>query len=75
MTGTFHKYLYAFFIISRTFLLIIRNVSDKPYRENQKHISHFQIFFRKSCKNVEKYGRTGQATDDNMAYAYCMLDN
>jgi hypothetical protein len=23
---------------------------------------------------VEKYGRVGQATDDNMAYAHCMLD-
>jgi len=24
---------------------------------------------------VETYGRAGQATDDNMAHAYCMLDN
>jgi len=23
---------------------------------------------------VEKYGRAGQATDDNMAHAHCMLD-
>ena len=25
--------------------------------------------------NVEKYCGTGQATDDNMAHTYCMLDN
>jgi len=24
---------------------------------------------------VEKYRRAGQATDDNMAHAHCMLDN
>jgi len=24
--------------------------------------------------NVEKYCRAGQATDDNMAHAHCMLD-
>ena len=33
------------------------------------------FYFRKSCRlwdNVEKYGET--ATDDNMAYAHCMLD-
>jgi len=24
---------------------------------------------------VEKYCRAGQATDDNMAHTYCMLDN
>jgi len=25
--------------------------------------------------NVEKYSRAGQAADDNMAHAHCMLDN
>ena len=25
-------------------------------------------------RNVEKYFRTGQGKDDNMAYAHCMLD-
>jgi len=33
-------------------------------------------FFRKSCRlldNVEKYIWAGQATDGNMAHAYCML--
>jgi len=35
------------------------------------------FFFRKSCRlweNVEKYFRVGQAADDNMAHAHCMLD-
>jgi len=33
-------------------------------------------FFRKSrClwANVEKYGRAGQATDENVAHAHCLL--
>jgi len=34
------------------------------------------IFLRESCRlwdNVEKYCRTGQATDDSMAHGHCML--
>jgi hypothetical protein len=34
-------------------------------------------FLRKSYRlsdNVEKYCRAGQATDDNMAHAHCVLD-
>ena len=36
------------------------------------------FFLRKSCRLwgiVEKYSRAGQATDDNMAYAHCVLDS
>jgi len=35
------------------------------------------FFFRKSYRlwdNMEKYCRTGDATDDNMGHAHCMLD-
>jgi len=35
-------------------------------------------YLRKSCRvwgNVEKYCRAGQATDDDMAHAHCMLCN
>jgi len=35
------------------------------------------FIFRKSCRlwhNVEKHCRAGQATDDNMAHARCILD-
>jgi hypothetical protein len=45
--------------------------------EKIKHFT-FHIFFpRKSClflDNVEKYGRAGEAADDNMAHAHCMLN-
>jgi len=66
-----------FFIISRSFLLSIRNVSDKSCRENQNTKFIFNnFFFRKSCPlwdNTEKYITAGQATDDNMALKHCML--
>jgi len=48
--------------------------------ETKTHIL-FQVtfsFFLKSFRsrdNVEKYCIAGQATDDNMAHAHCMLDN
>jgi len=35
ITGTFHEDQYTFMIISRPFLLTMRNVSEKPCRENQ----------------------------------------
>jgi len=40
----------------------------------------FFFFFENRCvyeimgKNM-KHGRAGQATDDNMAHAHCVLDN
>ena len=65
--GTLHEDKYTFFIISRSFLLRMRNVSDKSCREN--HIVHFASsnffsFFRKSYslwdnmkKNIVERGR------------------
>ena len=44
--------------------------------EIKTHILCSIALFRKSCRlwdNVEKYCRAGQATDDNMAHAHCML--
>jgi hypothetical protein len=41
------------------------------------HFMFNNIFERKSCRlwdNVEKYGRTGQTTADNMAHVRRMLD-
>jgi len=64
------------FIIFRSFLLRMRNVSDKRCRE-KTHISRsVTIFPKSSCllENVAKYCRAGQVTDDNMAHAHCMLD-
>ena len=37
-----------------------------------------ECFFRRTCRlwcNVEKYCRAGQATDDNIEHAHCMLHN
>ena len=70
---------YTFLIIFRSFLLRMENVSDKSCRENQNTILCSVAFFspRKSCRlrdNMEKYCRAGQASDDNMAHAHCVLD-
>jgi len=47
MTVTLHVDLYTFLIISRSFLLRMRNVSDKSYTENQKTHFVFSNFFYK----------------------------
>jgi len=60
----------------------MRNISDSSCRENQNTHFVFSIFFffsllPKFCclwDNVEKYFRVGQATDDNMGHAHCILD-
>jgi hypothetical protein len=68
----------TFMIISRWIPLRKRFVSDKSRRENQNTHFMFNKFSRKSCRlwdNVEKAGRTRQATDHNMAHSLGMLDN
>ena len=78
MKGTLHEDPCVFMTMPRLVLLRMRNVSDKICRENQNtHFVFSNFFFRKSYRlrdNVEKYFRAGQATDDNMAHAHCMLD-
>ena len=69
---------YTYMIISRLFLLRMRNVSDKCCRENQ--ITHFisNDFFLKSCclrDNVEKQCTARQAANNNMAHVHCMMDD
>ena len=57
-------------------LLRMRNVSDRVV-ENQNPHFMFSNVFRKSCRlwgNVEKYRTAGQATDDNMGHAHCVLN-
>ena len=39
ITGTLHEYLHTFMIVTRLILLRMRNVSDKPCRDNQN--THF----------------------------------
>jgi hypothetical protein len=45
MTGTLHEDLCTFVIISQSFLLRMRNVSDKSWRENQDTYFMFSNFF------------------------------
>jgi len=50
----------------------------KIVEEIKTHILCSVTFFKKILPlkdNVEKYSTAGQATDDNMANAHCMLDN
>jgi len=54
ITGTSHEDQYTFFIISRSFLLIMRNVSDKSCRENQNTHFWVQFFFFKNPAVYEK---------------------
>jgi hypothetical protein len=50
--------------------------NENFFRQNVERIK--TIFFRKSRRlqdHVEKYCTAGQATDNNMAHARCMLDS
>jgi hypothetical protein len=66
------------FIITRSVLLGMKNVSDKICRENQNtHFMFSNFCLRKSCwlsDNVEKCGIVGEATGDKIADTHCMLD-
>ena len=55
--GTLDEDQYAFFIISRSILLTIRNVSDKSCRESQN--THFMSnrFFFDNHDNVRQCGK------------------
>jgi len=74
VTGSLHL-----LIISHSFLLRMRNVSDKSCTENQNTHFVFSNFFSQKPYRlgdfVGKCDRAGHATDGNMAHAHCMLDN
>jgi len=53
ITGILHDDQYTFFIISRSFLLIMRNVSDKIWRDTQKTFYVHNFFLRKSCRFLD----------------------
>jgi hypothetical protein len=78
LTSTLNEDRCALTITSRSFLLRMRNVSGEIGTEHQNtHFMFNNFFFRKSFgswANVEKYCRTVQASDDNIAHAQCMLD-
>ena len=53
--GAVHEDQYIFLIISRSFLLRMRNVSDKLCRENQNtHFMFSNFFFPENCANYRK---------------------
>jgi len=55
-------------------LLRLRTVADKVVEKIRTHILCLVTSFIIKWDNVEKYSTVGQATDDNMALAHCMLD-
>jgi hypothetical protein len=69
---------YTFLSHLAHFFLEWKNVSDKFVAKINTHILCSVGFFsRKPCRlwdTVGKYSRAGQATDDNMAHAHCMLN-
>jgi len=74
--GTLHEYQYTFMIISRSFLLEWEIFQTEVVQKIKTHILCSIAFFRKSFRlwdNVEKFCRTGQATDDNMPHAHFTL--
>jgi hypothetical protein len=80
MKATLYKEQYTFMIICRSFLLRLRNISDRSCRENQitfcvQQPSFFEKKAQFSLDNVENYCTAEQVTDDNMAHAHCILDN
>ena len=65
------------FYLSRSILLRMRNVQKEVLGNIKTHVLCSITFSRKSCRlqdNVEKHGRTRQATDDNAAHANFLLD-
>jgi hypothetical protein len=66
----FRSQLAQLFLERRTF-------QTKIIEKLKTHILYSITFFIKSCRlwdNGEKYCWAGQATDDNMAHAHCVLD-
>ena len=58
------------------FFLVWEMFQTKFVEKIKTHILYSVTFFRKSCRlweNVEKYCTAGQATDENIAHAQCMM--
>jgi len=74
--GTLHEEQYTLLIISCSVLLIKEMFQTKVVGKIKTRIM-FGNFFSKIVPlwdNVEKYRTNGQATDDSVAHANCMLD-
>ena len=53
ITGTLHDEQYLFLITSRSFLLRMKNVSDRSCRENQTHIFCSITYYTENCAIYE----------------------
>jgi hypothetical protein len=49
ITGTLHKVVFVFMVVSRRILLRMRNVIDRVVEKLKIHILYLVTFFRKSC--------------------------
>jgi hypothetical protein len=68
IAGTLHEDHYTLMTISRSVLPRMRNFSNKSCGENQ-NIFYVEVFFSVNHSVYEvmwKYGRTRQATDENL---------
>jgi hypothetical protein len=71
ITGTLHEHVFTFMILSRRSFIEWENFHTINVEKIKTRILYsINVFFpRKSCRlwnNVEKYCRSGRATDDNM---------
>jgi len=74
-TGIYMKTSVHLYVVQ--FLLEWEVLQAKVVEKLKTHTVFSITFIQKSCRvwdNVEKYCRAGQATDDNMARAHCMLN-
>jgi len=74
--GTVYEDQYTFVIISHSFPLSMKNISDKSYGEIQNTHFVFSNFFLKSCPHEIMWKNIVEPDTplDNMAYAHCTLD-
>jgi uncharacterized membrane protein len=73
--GTSPEDQYTFFVISRSVLLRMRNISNINCVETQNTHFTFDNFFFSKIVTFMRSCTAGKATDDNKAHAHCKLDN
>ena len=76
MAGTLHVCRYILLYISRSILLRMRNISAifavKIKTQILWSVPFFLLTWGQKWDNMERYCRSGQATDDNMAHVHFM---
>jgi len=75
-TVTLLEEQYTFMIISRSFLLRMRNVSDKRCRDNKTRILYSVTFFLKVMNfldNVENNCRAGRTNMTSRTHIACLI--